>query len=34
LQYADPSRMMPTKEEEEEEQLLYRLPAPRVQFSE
>jgi ATP-binding cassette subfamily B protein len=34
LQYADPSRMLPTKAEEEEEQLLYRLPAPRVQFSE
>ncbi len=34
LQYSDPSRLIPTKEEEEEEQLTYRLPAPRVQFSE
>ena len=34
LQYSDPARMMPTKEEQEEEQLSYRLPAPRVQFSE
>jgi len=34
LQYADPSRLTPAKEEEEEEQLTYRLPAPRVQFSE
>ena len=34
LQYADPSRMMPTKEEEQEEELTYRLPPPRVQFSE
>jgi ATP-binding cassette subfamily B protein len=34
LQYSDPSRLVPTKEEEEEEQLTYRLPAPRVQFSE
>jgi ATP-binding cassette subfamily B protein len=33
LQYSDPSRLIPTKEEEEEE-LTYRLPAPRVQFSE
>ena len=30
----DPSRMAPAKEEEEEEQLTYRLPPPRVQFSE
>jgi len=34
LQYSDPSRLIPTKEEAEEEQLTYRLPAPRVQFSE
>ena len=34
LQYADPARLAPTKEEEEEEQLTYRLPPPRVQFSE
>jgi ATP-binding cassette subfamily B protein len=34
LQYSDPSRLSPTKEEEEDEQLTYRLPAPRVQFSE
>ena len=34
LQYSDPARPAPTKDEEEEEQLTYRLPAPRVQFSE
>ncbi len=34
LQYADPSRLERTKEEEEEEQITYRLPPPRVQFSE
>jgi ATP-binding cassette subfamily B multidrug efflux pump len=34
LQYSDPSRMTPAREAEEEERLTYRLPAPRVQFSE
>jgi ATP-binding cassette subfamily B multidrug efflux pump len=34
LQYSDPARLTPAKDEEEEEQLTYRLPAPRVQFSE
>jgi ATP-binding cassette subfamily B protein len=34
LQYSDPSRMTPTKVEEEEEQPVYRVPARRVQFSE
>ena len=34
LQYSDPERNIPTKDAEEEEQLTYRLPAPRVQFSE
>jgi ATP-binding cassette subfamily B multidrug efflux pump len=34
LQYSDPSRVTPAKDDEEEEQLTYRLPAPRVQFSE
>src|SRR5216684_4444474 len=34
LQYSDPGRLTPAKDEEEEEQLTYRLPAPRVQFSE
>lgn len=35
LQYSDLSRLAPAKEEAEaEEQLTYRLPAPRVQFSE
>jgi ATP-binding cassette subfamily B protein len=34
LQYADPSRLTPAKEAEEEDELTYRLPAPRVQFSE
>ncbi len=34
LQYSDPERNIPAKDTEEEEQLTYRLPAPRVQFSE
>jgi len=34
LQYSDPARPAPVKDEEEEEQLTYRLRAPRVQFSE
>ncbi len=34
LQYSDPGRMTPARDEEEEERLTYRLPAPRVQFSE
>jgi ATP-binding cassette, subfamily B, multidrug efflux pump len=34
LQYSDPERHEPAKDAEEEEQLTYRLPAPRVQFSE
>jgi ATP-binding cassette, subfamily B, multidrug efflux pump len=34
LQYSDPSRMTPTKVEEEEEQPVYRVPARRIQFSE
>ncbi len=34
LQYSDPARPAPIKDEEEEEQLTYRLRAPRVQFSE
>jgi len=34
LQYSDPGRLTPAKDEEEEERLTYRLPAPRVQFSE
>jgi ATP-binding cassette subfamily B multidrug efflux pump len=34
LQYSDPARLAPAKDEEEEEQPTYRLPAPRVQFSE
>jgi ATP-binding cassette subfamily B protein len=34
LQYSDPARPGSTKDDEEEEQLTYRLPAPRVQFSE
>jgi ATP-binding cassette subfamily B protein len=34
LQYSDPARPAPAKDKEEEEQLTYRLPAPRVQFSE
>ena len=34
LQYSDPERLAPAKNEDEEEQLTYRLPPPRVQFSE
>jgi ATP-binding cassette, subfamily B, multidrug efflux pump len=34
LQYSDPERLTPVKNEDEEEQLTYRLPPPRVQFSE
>ncbi len=34
LQYSDPERLAPAKDEDEEEQLTYRLPPPRVQFSE
>ena len=34
LQYSDPERSMPARDKEEEEQQTYRLPAPRVQFSE
>ena len=34
LQYSDPARVTTAKDEEEEERLTYRLPAPRVQFSE
>src|SRR6267154_2651612 len=34
LQYSDPERPAPIKDEEEEEQPTYRLRAPRVQFSE
>ncbi len=34
LQYSDPARPAPVKDEEEEEQPTYRLRAPRVQFSE
>ena len=34
LQYSDPARPAPIKDEEEEEQPTYRLRAPRVQFSE
>ena len=34
LQYSDPSRVAPVKDEGEDEQLTYRLPEPRVQFSE
>ena len=34
LQYSDPERLAPAKNEDEEEQPTYRLPPPRVQFSE
>ena len=34
LQYADPSWLTPAKEEEEDEQMVYRAPARRLQFSE
>jgi ATP-binding cassette subfamily B protein len=34
LQYSDPTRITQTKEEEEEEQPLYRPPARRLQFNE
>src|SRR2546425_867108 len=34
LQYADPSWLPPAKEEEEDQQLGYRAPARRLQFSE
>jgi ATP-binding cassette subfamily B protein len=34
LQYSDPERLTPSKTVDEEEQLTYRLPPPRVQFSE
>src|SRR5438128_4054396 len=34
LQYADPSWLMPAKEDEEDEQMVYRAPARRLQFSE
>jgi ATP-binding cassette subfamily B protein len=34
LQYSDPERLTPAKNEDEEEQLTYRLPPPRVQFNE
>lgn len=34
LQYSDPTRVAQAKEEDEEEELSYRLPAPRLQFSE
>ncbi|HXM48157.1 MAG TPA: ABC transporter ATP-binding protein [Pyrinomonadaceae bacterium] len=34
LQYSDPARPAPVKDDEEEEQPTYRLRAPRVQFSE
>ena len=34
LQYSDPSRATPMPEQEEEEQPLYRPPAPTLQFSE
>ncbi|MDX6290160.1 MAG: ATP-binding cassette, subfamily multidrug efflux pump [Blastocatellia bacterium] len=34
LQYSEPERLTPAKNEDEEEQLTYRLPPPRVQFSE
>ena len=34
LQYADPSWLTPAKEEDEEEQPVYRAPARRLQFSE
>jgi ATP-binding cassette subfamily B multidrug efflux pump len=34
LQYADPSWPIPAKEDEEDEQMVYRAPARRLQFSE
>jgi ATP-binding cassette subfamily B protein len=34
LQYSDPERNTPAKDTAEDEQLTYRLPPPRVQFSE
>src|SRR5438876_3106827 len=34
LQYADPSWLAPAKEDEEDEQMVYRAPARRLQFSE
>src|SRR3989454_6125977 len=34
LQYADPSWLPPAKEEEEDQQMVYRAPARRLQFSE
>lgn len=34
LQYSEPERLTPAKNEDEEEQLTYRLPPPRVQFNE
>jgi len=34
LQYADPSWHTPAKEDEEDEQMVYRAPAHRLQFSE
>ena len=34
LQYADPSWLTPAKEEEEDDQMVYRAPARRLQFSE
>ncbi len=34
LQYADPSWLTPAKAEEEDEQMVYRAPARRLQFSE
>src|SRR6266446_5310388 len=34
LQYADPSWLKPAKEEDEDEQMVYRAPARRLQFSE
>jgi len=34
LQYADPSWLKPAKEEDEDEQMVYRAPTHRLQFSE
>lgn len=34
LQYSDPSRATPKPEAEDDEEVSYRLPAPRMQFSE
>ncbi len=34
LQYSDPTRTAPVREEDEEEQPVYRVPARRMQFSE